>query len=396
MVFLLALLMSGELTHLLYGLNPQLPVRAKDFLAYMGVLYPFFFIFYAFLYGLIRRRKTWQVWFPLGTVSFLIILFTLHLKLNPLFLDPAMVKIMEKERMALFALMAIFFLSAFLSKKYPHLQLYGFLLGCFVVHLYQYQRRDTWVVRHYPPFSSLYQDVATPPLILLNFQEGSYESFLSVTEQGTYPYLSQLRWSSCLARLAPTGFPEKPFEVTLWTGAYPYRHRIFFNHPFSSRLFPQVDLFFYGFNALGLADQPHEITQSSIPPFWQILQRDHYAVQMKEGLPCLKPLKGILIAWDVPFDLEALESFSQAFIEGDRQGATLVFCLPEEKGWLLFYGPGIQKDSFIPFTQPVDFVPTLYFLVNHPIPRILDGQVLYRAFTQTYLETHPILYSGRF
>jgi predicted AlkP superfamily phosphohydrolase/phosphomutase len=79
----------------------------------------------------------------------------------------------------------------------------------------------------------------------------------------------------------------------------------------------------------------------------------------------------------------------------------LLFCTPYTnetgshrlEGILIAAGPDIQKNEQLETEEIQALAPTLLHLLQCPVPRTMDGQVIERILTEQYLKSNPIRYS---
>lgn len=66
-----------------------------------------------------------------------------------------------------------------------------------------------------------------------------------------------------------------------------------------------------------------------------------------------------------------------------------------DNGFIALFGPGIEKGKEIEGSNIMDIAPTISFLQGCTIPSDMDGKVLTKAFSESFIEKHPIRYGIR-
>jgi predicted AlkP superfamily phosphohydrolase/phosphomutase len=59
-------------------------------------------------------------------------------------------------------------------------------------------------------------------------------------------------------------------------------------------------------------------------------------------------------------------------------------------GMLAMRGPGVKSGLKLESADIVDVIPTVYMMLNVPIPREVDGRILTECFDEAFLSAHPV------
>jgi predicted AlkP superfamily phosphohydrolase/phosphomutase len=88
--------------------------------------------------------------------------------------------------------------------------------------------------------------------------------------------------------------------------------------------------------------------------------------------------KGLSIDEDFRTDLVLADRFSNPKLASDHS----------YEGIFLFYGPNLKKGMASRDAKIVDLVPTLLWIMDIPIPKELDGKILFNLFDHDYVVSH--------
>jgi len=421
---LLFTLSCMETVHLIYVLNPNLPVTTGTFLISGIKVGLVFLVPFTLLFGIIKRWPgiTPMVWILVPVLVCL--LFAGHYFAGGTFLDPELAKIFLKEIYALALLCLTMIPLAFLLRHGPRQPLLYAWAILLLVHIYQYDRRDAWKVYRTPASvlpATIEPTVRTFMILTSPF---AYDSLLEVTHARSTPGPSRLFEEGSRGRIVPM-IPRETASAwaSLYTGAYPYRHRIFGSYARNDILFPTEDLFPLYWPSFFLTRAPKPLVSATkVPAIWQMAQSSSLSCALYH-LPFLDSppediSRAVTLQGSVPRDMPPETSPSE-FLDQNPASLVIVYTESGENGavldrvvtaalsiasdldeilvidpvagrWFLHWGYGVAAGGTTAEARVVDMVPTILYVHRIPIPRSVDGRVLLENFTPEYRSTRTI------
>lgn len=393
-------------------LNPQMPITTEDHLRMLGVFLAAVGVPSALLLRLLGAALPRRRFLLFFLLCFLVTAaLPLERTLHPLFLHPALIKILYKGAFA----GAVLLIGFLLLRRHPLL----ILLLIAAASTFLYQRRDAFQPPTGAVFSGTARGGVTGRLVLLSVDGYAGARFWEDLKGGRLPSLE------ALARRGATGtfrvrsyFPPAALQATLLSGTWPYQHRVF--GPGGNALFPVkgADRFPFWFPARG-----GEPPAPAVPMLWDILTAQGVSCGVVD-FPVFDPgrsavtfhrWKGLshppglrepeIYATPVSFLLRhtvlaapeapALERELERARPAGRGGETVgVLCLPA--GVLILAGPGIRPDARATSMRAVDLVPTLAYLFQVPLSAQMPGRILLEAFEPGWISAHPMGVVGRY
>jgi hypothetical protein len=389
-------------------LNPQMAVTTEDHFRMLGwfllgVGLPAAAVLT--LFNAAADRPGFLAFFGLCTL--VVACLPLERALHPLFLHPTLVKILFKGGYAGVVLL----LGFLLLRRHPLLIL--LLIGAGSVFLYH--RRDAFRPPAGAAFSGEARGAVPTRIILLVFDGYPADAFWEDLKRGALPRVEVLARDGVTATFAVHSyFPPAARLTTLFSGAWPYQHRVFGSR--SNVLLPVRGADRFPFFFPPLLDRPASPAVSMV---WDMLTSRGISCGIvdcpvfdpaRSAVTCHRadgdtPAPAEIYATPVSFllrhqDLPAppapllereLERARAALRPGDTLG---VLGLPA--GVLVMAGPGLRPGARATSMKPVDLVPTLAYLFQVPLSAEMPGRILLEAFDPAWISEHPMGVVGRY
>lgn len=422
-IYFLVLLSVGTV-HLIYLLNPDVPVTTLVFLMMFLKVLPVALVPVALLLWLLRKMPILQV-FLWNLVPFsLLFAFLLHFHALESYIDRSMQKIFIKEIYALVLLCAVTLLLSGRMYRFTRKAFFFCFAMLILVHIYQYNRRDSWTVYRHP--RQAYPAVAESPVrtFLLLSSPFPFSRLLELAEGGALSAFSELYEQSARGRFKPqVPQREAPVWFSLYTGVYPDQHRVFYEKRRVDPLFPSLDLFpFYWPPWPGTKWRPADRSGWHRPPIWDVMQSfsissalyypPHVhtppssvsrAVTVSGYLPedhppessCVEfihnnPASFLAVAVDAGKDGEGLEAAVAACLDVRSERDQVLVVDPVSGRWFLHWGSGVAEGATTAEARVVDLLPTHLFVHGLPIPRYAAGRILLENFTPAFRTSRTI------
>lgn len=421
----LVILSAVEITHMFYALNPQLDMDTFSFLIlFLKVMTLFSLIMLPLLIFLVF----YPGFLPAGWIAIPLLLtfgFYYHQHKLHSFLDEGMAKIFMKESHALAFFLILSLLLVFALKKETIKVIFLAFLMLVCVHFFQYNRRDNWTIRR--PSVQSYPvplEISTRTVIILT-SGLRFEELVNSVQERKLPALTQIYEESARGRLLRQKPEIEPSKwVSLYTGVYPYQHRVFGTTRRMDPFFPKVDLFpWLWIHGFGATRQPLTTSMWQRPALWDVgvqssrscaLFKLPYvepapanvtrAVTGRDRYPCESHVETNVGEFVRNTPTSILMVYTEAGERGETLDRLLSVCIetlsdydvimvvdPLEGRWVLLWGSIVAGGEVMTEASIVDLFPTILYVQRLPIPRYADGRILLDGFTRDFQERHPIM-----
>jgi hypothetical protein len=393
-------------------LNPQMPITTGDHFRLLGTFLlgvglPSCLLL--LLLGAALPRRRFLLFFLL---CFLVTAsLPLERALHPLFLHPALIKILYKGAYA----GAVLLVGFLLLRRHP--LLIFLLVG--VASAFLYHRRDAFQAPGGAVFSGHARGAVPTRHTLLLADGYAADEFWDDLKGGCLPGVEALQRRGVTGTFRVRSYFTRPaLGTTLLTGTWPYQHRVFGEGgkaPFPVRgadrfpfWFPQRgggaerpavpmlwDILTAQGVSCGIVDFPIFDPEGSAVTFFRWRDQSRPPSRREEELHAI-PVSFLLHALEMPLpQAPALERAVERARLAMRPEATLgVVVVPA--GVLVLAGPGIRGGSRATSMRAVDLVPTLTYLFQVPLSAQMPGRILLEAFEPEWITAHPMGVVGRY
>lgn len=332
--------------------------------------------------------------------------------LHPLFLHPALVKILYKGGYA-----AVVLLAGFLClKKHPWMIL--LLLG--VGSVFLYQRRDAF----HGPKGAFYAGSTgggiPARIVCLSFSDIPGDVLWEALNEGNLPRLEEIGTHGCTGTFKVPGyFDATALNGSLLTGIYPYQTRVFGSRSNAIALLGGTDRMPFYFPPWKAVPEP----KPAVPLIWDMLSARGISCGVADP-PLFKPGEGHLT-----FYIHQGKAYPEAIRPGGEYASAVSFLFKQvragdswrsriegelglarqslspgdylvvlvgQAGFIRLEGPGILPGQKATSMKMVDLVPTLAYLFQVPLSAEMPGRILLEAFDEEHLKTHPVGFVGRY